>query len=249
MPNESARILILGGTVEARLLAGRLESDARFSPVTSLAGVTAKPSKIAGEVRTGGFGGAEGLADYLREDDIALMVDATHPFAAQISANAAKASTRTEVPCLWLERAPWEHQAGDDWKLVVDIEEAARVIPAGARALVTIGRQEVGPFFARENIHVVARMIEPPNEAVPVQAEVLRARPPFTLEQEKTLMQERNISVLVTKNSGGDATYAKVEAARELGLPVVMIARPGKPPLDTASSVDEMLSLIERTLG
>ena len=246
MSNNPIRILILGGTAEARLLAARLEDDARFIPLTSLAGVTAKPSKIAGEVRTGGFGGVDGLREFVSTEHIALMVDATHPFAAQISAHAAQAGAKASIPVLRLERPPWERQAGDDWVQVAGIVEAARAVPEGARVLVTVGRQEVAPFFAREDTHVIARMIEPTVVEVPGHAHLLLARPPFTLAQEKALMEEKRITVLVTKNSGGDATFAKIEAARDLGLPVIMIARPEKSPLTTASGVDEMMELIEQ---
>jgi precorrin-6A/cobalt-precorrin-6A reductase len=246
MSNNPIRILILGGTAEARLLAARLEDDARFIPLTSLAGVTAKPSKIAGEVRTGGFGGVDGLREFVSAEHIALMVDATHPFAAQISAHAVQAGTLANVPVLRLERPPWERQDGDDWVQVADINEAARSIPEGAHVLVTVGRQEVAPFFAKRDIHVIARMIEPPEVSVPGHAELLLARPPFTREQEKALMEDKRITVLVTKNSGGDATFAKIEAARDLGLPVIMIARPEKSSLTTASGVDEMMELIEQ---
>ncbi|MHA1164024.1 MAG: cobalt-precorrin-6A reductase [Alphaproteobacteria bacterium] len=236
MPNEAQRILILGGTVEARELAERLEGDTRFSPLTSLAGVTLKPSRIAGEIRTGGFGGVVGLADFLREERIALMVDATHPFAAQISANAAQAGagTGTGIPCLRLERVPWEERPGDNWVHVSDIEAAAGAIPSSARALVTVGRQEVALFFARQDVYVLARMIEPPDTKVPDNAEIILARPPFSLDEER--------------DSGGAATYAKIEAAREMELPVIMIARPGKPEAVTVSSVGEMMALIEKTL-
>jgi len=236
VPNEAQRILILGGTVEARELAERLEGDTRFSPLTSLAGVTLKPSRIAGEIRTGGFGGVVGLADFLREERIALMVDATHPFAAQISANAAQAGagTGTGIPCLRLERVPWEERPGDNWVHVSDIEAAAGAIPSSARALVTVGRQEVALFFARQDVYVLARMIEPPDTKVPDNAEIILARPPFSLDEER--------------DSGGAATYAKIEAAREMELPVIMIARPGKPEAVTVSSVGEMMALIEKTL-
>ena len=129
MPNNPVRILILGGTAEARLLAARLEGDGRYSPLTSLAGVTAKPARIAGEVRTGGFGSVEGLRDFIRREIIALMVDATHPFASQISAHAAQAGAQARVRVLRIERPPWEQQAGDDWVKVADIEQAAQAIP------------------------------------------------------------------------------------------------------------------------
>ncbi len=249
MPNDLIRILILGGTVEARKLAARLEDDPHFSPLTSLAGVTGTPAKIAGEIRTGGFGGVDGLADFLRNERIALMIDATHPFAAQISAHAAEASAQTRVPCLRLERPAWEMQPGDNWVHVEDIKAAANAIPSRARALVTVGRQEVGPFFERSDIHVVARMIEKPDVNVPDNAGIILARPPFSLPQEKALMADKRITILVSKNSGGNATYANIEAARDLGLPVIMIARPGKPEGDTISSLEDLLEIIEGELG
>jgi len=248
MAHSPIRILILGGTAEARELAARLQDDARYSPLTSLAGVTAKPSKIAGEVRTGGFGGVEGLRDFISQEFIALIVDAAHPFAAQISAHAAQAGTQAGVRVLRLERPSWESQAGDDWINVADIDEAAKAIPEGARVLLTIGRQEVAPFFARHNIHVMARMIEPPQVHVPGHVKILLARPPFSLEWECALMEEQRITVLVSKNSGGDATRPKIDAARDLGLQVIMIARPEKPSLATASTVNELLEQIEAEL-
>jgi precorrin-6A/cobalt-precorrin-6A reductase len=249
MSSDPIRILILGGTVEARLLAMRLEGDARVSPLTSLAGVTRSPSRIAGEVRTGGFGGMEGLCDFIQAEHIALIVDATHPFAAQISAHAVQAGAQAGVPVLRLERPSWESQVGDDWVQVADINEAVRSIPEGAHVLVTVGRQEVAPFFARDDVRIVARMIEPLEESVPGHAELLLARPPFTREQEKALMENKRITVLVAKNSGGDATFSKIDAARDLGLPVIMIARPEKSSLTTASSVDEMMKLIEANIS
>jgi precorrin-6A/cobalt-precorrin-6A reductase len=246
---DPIRILILGGTVEARLLAAHLEGDARISPLTSLAGVTRKPSRIAGQVRTGGFGGMEGLRDFILADHIVMVVDATHPFATQISAHAEQAGAQAGVPILRLERPPWKQQAGDDWVQVADIKEAARVIPEGAHVLVTVGRQEVAPFFARDDARIVARMIEPPDVQVPYHAELCLARPPFTREQEKALMQDKRITMLVAKNSGGETTRPKIEAARDLGLPVIIISRPEKSSLPTASSVDGMMALIEQNLA
>lgn len=249
MPGKSVNILILGGTREARALASRLEGEARFHVVTSLAGRTRRPNPIAGEVRVGGFGGVQGLRDYIVSAHIALIADATHPFAAQISAHAVQASAGTGVPCYRLERSPWEPQPGDDWSLVATAGAAARAIPKDARALVTVGRQDVASFLARADITVVARMIEPPDIEVPAHGEIILARPPFSIEQERALMGEKRIDVLVTRNSGGEATYAKIQAARELGLPVIMIARPDNPPLAAAASVDEMMLLIEQSFA
>lgn len=249
MPDEPIRVLILGGTGEARELARSLSSDPRYFPVTSLAGLTREPEMIAGETRTGGFGGVKGLAQFIAEQDIDVVVDGAHPFAAQISTNAVEACASSGVPCLRLERPRWEAQGGDEWTVVDDVGAAAFAIPPEAHAFVTVGRQEIGTFFSRDDISLLARMIERPNVTIPGNAEIMLARPPFTVEQEKTLMLARGISLLVTKNAGGEATYAKVEAARRLNLPVIMIARPKKPPALTVSSSEEMLSLIGETIG
>ncbi len=241
MPDEVLRILILGGTEEARLLASRLADDTRYYAITSLAGRTASPNEIAGEVRSGGFGGVAGLRDFIAKNHIALIVDATHPYAVQISANA----MRTNVPCLRLERPPWQPETGDNWSLAANIDAAAQALPKGARALVTVGRQEIAPFLARADIYVVARMIERPGCETPDNVEILLARPPFSCAQERALMQDKRIDVLVTKNSGGEASYAKLQAARALGLPVIMIDRPDKVETVTAASVGQMLNAIE----
>jgi len=243
------RILILGGTAEARQLARRLEGDARFSPLTSLAGVTDRPAEIAGDIRTGGFGGVEGLMDFIAKERIALMVDAAHPFAVKISANAAQASTQTGIGCLRFERPPWQEQPGDYWTHVKDIENAVQAIPEDARVLVTIGRQKIAAFFSRPDIHVIARMIEKFSSPVPGNAEIFLARPPFTLEQEYALLEEKGITVLVTRNSGGNATFAKIGAARELGIPVIMITRPQKAEVTTLASIEALLENIEAELS
>ncbi len=203
MANDPIRILILGGTADARRLAARLDSDPRYAPITSLAGATRTPGEIAGTVRVGGFGGADGLANFVGDQNIALMVDAAHPFAAQISANAAQASARTGVQCLRLERPPWERRDGDNWINAGDIQEAVQAIPENARVFLTIGRKEAAAFFARKNIRLVARMIEAPDGPVPGHVDLLLARPPFTVEGEKALMRDKRITMLVAKNSGG----------------------------------------------
>lgn len=245
MPNKQKRILILGGTADARELASRLDADERFFPVTSLAGLTSAPEPVDGETRIGGFGGVAGLHRFIEDHAIAAVVDASHPFAVQISANAVEACEEAGVPCLRLERPPWETQEGDNWTIVPDVRAAAFTIPPEARAFVTVGRQEIGHFFERGDIFVLARMIERPDIDIPAWAELMLARPPFTLQQEKTLMAARDISVLVTKNSGGDATYAKVAAAREMGLPVLMVARPEKTGAVSASGVEDLIALLE----
>ncbi len=239
-------ILILGGTGEARRLADELCRRPHTRVVTSLAGRTTEPAKLPGEVRVGGFGGSQGLSCYLREEKVALLIDATHPFAATISANAAEACASLGIPCLRLERPPWRPLPGDNWREVPDIAHAAATIPAGARALVTVGRQEIAPFLARDDIRIVARMIEAPDAPPPHHAELLLARPPFTPDDEHRLLRERQIDILVTKNAGGTATVAKLMAARGLGLPVIMVARPHKPPVPTAPDVAAILEMLER---
>lgn len=227
MPPRS--ILILGGTRAARELAGLLLADG-FSPVTSLAGATSQPLMPPGKVRIGGFGGAEGLASYVKAEGIAAIVDATHPFAAVISANAIAAAKACGVPLLRLERPEWQAEPGDAWIVVPSISAAVDALPSGARVLATIGRKEVASLFARNDIGGVARMIEAPPDSVPQNWTVLRERPPFTEESERHLITHHAITHLVTKSAGGEDTAAKLAAARALHIPVVMIARPAKPP-------------------
>ncbi len=241
----ASRILVLGGTVEARSLAERL-GNAGYETVLSLAGRTAAPllPRANGvHVRIGGFGGADGLSAYLQSEHIGLVVDATHPFAAAISHNAAAAAATAAVPCFRLERRAWIAGPGDDWRIVADVTAAVAAIPPGARAFVTIGRQEITAFAARGDIHVIARMIEAPAAALP-NATLILARPPFSLDGERRLFADLAVTILVAKNSGGDATAAKLAVARERRVPVIMIARPRKPAVPTFSTVDEMLAAI-----
>lgn len=237
------RILIIGGTGEARLLAERLVA-AGHRPVTSLAGVTSRPAEHRGDVRVGGFGGADGLARNLREEGFDLLVDASHPFAARISANAHAAAEREGVAYVRLERPPWLPGEGERWTLVKDTAEAVERLPAGAVALVTIGRKEVAAFARRADVRVVARMIEPPPVEVPARWRIILARPPFTLDEELALMRREGVGVVVSKNAGGPGR-AKLDAARVLGLPVIMIERPPKPEARTVASVDEALALVD----
>jgi precorrin-6A/cobalt-precorrin-6A reductase len=241
-------ILILGGTGEAREIAAAL-LDKGFQVTTSIAGVTSEPVLPAGALRRGGFGGAAGLAAYLREEGVSAVVDATHPFAARISANAAAACREAGLPLLRLERPPWQAQPGDRWTTVSTAGEAAAALPSGSRALVTVGRKEIAPFLAREDVSGIARMIEPPDVPVPPGWQLLLERPPFTLQSERRLMAEHDISMLVTKNAGGTATEAKLEAARELSIPVILIARPAKTSGGFFASVHELTADLERLLS
>jgi precorrin-6A/cobalt-precorrin-6A reductase len=242
------RILILGGTGDARALASVLAAEG-FSVITSLAGVTENPLLPEGEVRRGGFGGVSGLMDYLRGEDIAAVADATHPFAQRMSEHAEAACRETGLPLLRLERPAWKAEAGDRWTTVSSVAEAAASLPGRSRALVTIGRKEIAPFLAREDISGVARMIEPPGLPLPARWTLLLQRPPFTVEAERRLMGEHAITRLVTKNAGGTATEAKLVAARVLGIPVTMVQRPLKPAVQTFDTAEELAAAVRGLLS
>ncbi|MGH6854622.1 MAG: cobalt-precorrin-6A reductase [Aestuariivirga sp.] len=242
------RILILGGTGEARGLAGAL-IDEGFHAVTSLAGVTLSPRLPAGEVRRGGFGGEGGLADYVKREDIRAILDATHPYAAQMSRHAHWAAQAMGVPYLRLERAPWQPAISDCWIHVASIADAVAALPGGARAFVTIGRKEIAAFFARPDLEGVARMIEPPVEIIPPRWTLLLERPPFSLDHELGLIDRYRITHLVSKNAGGEDTRAKLLAARERKIPVIMVARPVKPEAPPFSSVEALIPALRRMLS
>ena len=228
---ERCKVLILGGTREARELATLLSADPRFFIVTSLAGATNQPAKIAGDVRRGGFGGADGLADYLTASHIDLLVDATHPFASTISQNAARACDNANVERLAIRRPPWFPVSGDRWINVSDVSEAAgRLSEVGSRIFLTIGRQEVDAFQVCQDTWFLIRTIDLPKKPFRLSScEILSARGPFDVDAEMRLFREHGIEGVVAKNSGGSDTYAKITAARELRLPVVLIERPPVP--------------------
>jgi precorrin-6A/cobalt-precorrin-6A reductase len=223
------RILVLGGTGEARELAARLHADG-LPVVSSLAGRVSRPALPVGEVRVGGFGGPVGLATYLDEARIAAVVDATHPFAARISASAARAAELTGVPLIRLQRPGWrEHPDAGRWTWVAD-SAAARVAAATARRpFLTTGRQSLPDFLAWADRDVLARVVDPPDLPLPGRWTVLLARGPYEREAERALMAEHRVDCLLTKDSGGPLTAAKLDAAADLGLPVVVIERPPPP--------------------
>ncbi len=238
MPHE--RVLILAGTAEARALANALVALG-LDVISSFAGVTQEPLLPVGEIHRGGFGGHEGLAAFMRDKGITRVVDATHPFAAQMSAHAHAACGGFSVPLLRLERPAWEAQAGDSWLVVASMAEAVERIPTGARLLVTTGRKGLQPVVSRPDLSGVIRTIEPPAEDMPQGWSVLLDRPPHDLQSELDLLGRERITCLLSKNAGGDSTVAKLDAARQIGLAVVMIGRPFKPPCPTVSSVAEAL--------
>ncbi len=199
--------------------------------MSSLAGRISDPVRPGGTVRVGGFGGAEGLRNWLTANAIELIVDATHPFAATMTAHAARASAQLGRPMVRLNRPGWTADLGDHWLRVPDLAAAARVsADTGDRILLTIGRQGVGAFAGYTRPWYLVRAIDPPEVALPPRHEILLARGPFTVEAENALLARHRIEVLVTKDSGGAATAAKLIAAREAGIPVVMVDRPPAPP-------------------
>nr|WP_245613103.1 cobalt-precorrin-6A reductase [Skermanella stibiiresistens] len=242
------KLLILGGTTEAAELARRLDG---VPFITSLAGRTLAPAALPGEVRVGGFGGAVGLAAYLRANDIAAVVDATHPFAAAISRNAAEACEATGVPLLALARPAWSVEPGDRWTEVDDMAAAVAAVPAGARAFLTVGRQELAPFATRSDAWFLARVIDPPDEPV-ANMTFVTGRGPFDLEAERRLLEDNGITVVVTKNSGGPASQPKLTAARDLGIPVILVRRPepsSKPQPQSMASVATVAEALEWVHG
>ncbi|MBE9008748.1 cobalt-precorrin-6A reductase [Pseudanabaenaceae cyanobacterium LEGE 13415] len=238
------RLLILGGTTEATQLATQAAEIPNLEVISSLAGRTQQPINPTGTVRSGGFGGVEGLINYLQAQQIDLLIDATHPFAAQISWNAAMAVDRISIPKLSIVRPAW--QSEPNWIEVESNEAAAAILPDLAqRIFLTIGRQELATFAHLRQLWFLMRMIDPPADTAQIPSgEILLARAPFSVEQERSWMQNYEIQAIVSKNSGGDATVSKLIAARELKLPVVMVQRPLMPNGETVSDVRSALSWI-----
>ncbi|MGZ4698614.1 MAG: cobalt-precorrin-6A reductase [Oryzihumus sp.] len=224
------RVLVLGGTTEARELARRLATEGQVEVTSSLAGRVRDPVLPEGEVRVGGFGGEAGLARWLVERSIHRVIDATHPFAATITSHAARAATQVHVPLLVLRRPAWVAGPGDRWHEVGSLQQAACILPGlGRRPLLTTGRQGVDAFADLDELAFVVRTVDPPDVPLPRRHTLLLDRGPYTLAGELDLMVRHAIDVLVTKNSGGHATAAKLEAARRRGIPVVMVSRPPLP--------------------
>ncbi|MEU1892621.1 cobalt-precorrin-6A reductase [Streptomyces pristinaespiralis] len=223
-------VLILGGTTEGRRLAETLHADGTARVTSSLAGRVATPRMPPGEVRIGGFGGAEGMARWLREHDVGAVIDATHPFAGTISFNAALAAAEAHVPLLALRRPGWAPADGDDWHPVGSLEEAAdRAAALGSRVFLTTGRMGLASFAHIRDAWFLVRSVDAPEGACPPRMDVLLDRGPFTLDGERELLRRHRIDVLVTKDSGGAATAPKLTAAREAGVPVVIVRRPPVP--------------------
>jgi precorrin-6A/cobalt-precorrin-6A reductase len=243
-------VLVLGGTSEARALALELDGRPGLRVISSLAGRVSRPALPAGEVRVGGFGGADGLAAWAGAEGVRAVVDATHPFAQTISANAARACARTGLPLLRLARPAWTARPGDDWRPAGSLEEAAGLLRGGglgSRVFLTTGRQGLSAFAPIGELWFLIRCVDPPSGSMPARREILLARGPYAREAERALMRRSRIDVLVTKNSGGALTEGKLDAARDLGLPVIMVSRPR--PAPGVASVADVGGAVRWVLG
>lgn len=245
------RILILGGTTEARQLAAALAQRADLAVTLSLAGRTEKPVAQPVPVRVGGFGGVDGLAAYLSAEGIGLLVDATHPYAARISANAAEAAGKAGVPLLALRRPGWTRQVGDNWMMVDGVAGAIAALGIEPRRVfVALGRNEVAGFAAAPQHSYLFRSVDPIEPPLPVpNAAYVVDRGPFAEAGEVALLEAYAIDAIVCKNSGGAATYGKLAAARKLGIPVYMLRRPELPDVPAAETVEAMIGLIDHRLA
>ena len=238
----TGRVLVLGGTGEARRLATALV-DRGVDVVSSLAGRVADPLLPPGEVRVGGFGGVAGLTAWLQGHPVASVVDATHPFATGMTANAAAATDLTGVPLLRLQRPGWTAQVFDDWRWVDSLAEAATAVAGFESVFLTTGRQGLAAF-AGVTGRCLVRSVDPPEPPLPARTTVVLARGPFTVEEELSLLRQYAVDVVVTKDSGGSMTAAKLTAARKLGLPVVLVRRPAVPGVPAVGTVEEALAWV-----
>jgi precorrin-6A/cobalt-precorrin-6A reductase len=244
------RILILGGTMEARRLAERLAGRADLAVTLSLAGRTASPVAQPVPVRIGGFGGAEGLAAHLAAERIDALIDATHPYAAIIAGNAARAARSAGVPLLALRRPPWVMVAGDRWIEVTDASAAVRALgDAPRRIFLALGRNDIAPFVQAPQHRYLVRSVDPvePPLSVP-HASYVVGRGPFMEADDRALLMAHGIEIVVCKNSGGDATYGKIAAARMLGLAVIMLRRPALPAVAEVETIADALAWIDHAL-
>ncbi|AOP44940.1 cobalt-precorrin-6A reductase [Streptomyces lydicus] len=244
-------VLILGGTTEARSLAATLAAEPALRVTSSLAGRVAAPRLPAGEVRIGGFGGPDGLARWLREHAVDALIDATHPFAGTISFHAARAAATAHVPLLALRRPGWVPGPGDTWHQVTSLDEAAAALPAlGNRVFLTTGRMGLSHFAHLTDLWFLVRSVDAPEPPHPPRMEVLLDRGPFSVEGERELLRRHRIAVLVTKDSGAAATAPKLTAAREAGIPVVVVRRPPTPDgIPTAANPAEAAEWLRRLLS
>ncbi len=242
------KILILGGTQEAIAAANYLQEQ-HFFVTTALAGATSSPIRPKGKFITGGFGGPDGLTSYLKTNEIGLLIDATHPFAAKMSSSAVISAEKAKVPLIRFSRPPFKEREGANWWQVDSKSQAAQIIPAGSVVFLTSGRKELEPFFERNDLRFVMRSIEAPDFKLPENFTAIQQRPPFSIAHELALMKHEGITHLVSKNSGGVQTKAKLEAAYMLRVQVVMISRPHLPPAREVHSLDELKAALPQLPG
>jgi len=246
---HAPRVLILGGTSEASEIATHLAARSDVTVISSLAGRVSQPRLPAGIVRVGGFGGVAGLISYLVDEKIGVVIDATHPFASKISGNAELACNALCLPLIALERPPWEPNEHDSWCTVPDAQTAASMVNQQRnRVFLSIGRQELGAFSNCEDAWFLVRAIDAPSETLPAKSKLILKRGPFHLNDELQMLRSESISLIVSKNSGGPATYSKIEAARTLRIPVVMIDRPRKHNVPTVPQPDDVLQKLAQLL-
>ena len=239
------RILLLAGTREARELAQALAKISGTEVIASFAGATQVPAELPCETRVGGFGGADGLAGWLKVQNIDLLIDATHPFAEVMQSNALNAAQMANLPRLRLLRPAWQVRPG--WEVFPNICAAAAALPKGASVLLTTGRKEIAPFVARSDCKMVVRTIEPV-EALPPHIRPFLARPPFTQAAERAVFEQHTITHLVTKNSGGSGT-AKLEVAEAMRIAVKMVDRPPRPSGPIVETVEAAVGWIRQSVG
>ncbi|HEX5610544.1 MAG TPA: cobalt-precorrin-6A reductase [Solirubrobacterales bacterium] len=240
-------VLVLGGTAEARRLAADLDA-AGIAVVSSLAGRVKRPRLPVGEVRIGGFGGPGGLERWLREQGTSAVVDATHPFAEGIARTAAEGCALAGTPLLRLQRPGWSAGPGDEWHWVDDLDAAAAAVAElGSRVFLTSGRQGLAAFAGDAERWFLIRCVDLPEPPLPPRHELLLDRGPYELEGELALIDSHRIDLVVTKDSGGELTAAKLAAARERGLPVIVVRRPPRPEVPTVASVAEAVAWVSRS--
>jgi precorrin-6A/cobalt-precorrin-6A reductase len=243
------KLLILGGTGDALRLAEMVQQMPGLMVISSLAGRTQQPALPIGQIRTGGFGGKQGLVDYLRSSQIDFLIDATHPFARKITVNAAGAALACGMPFLVLTRSAWSATSDDHWIEVANHQAAAQLLPQlGQRIFLTIGRQELNFYAHLQDLWFLMRSIDLPDLPQMPPGEILLAKGPFDLNSERELLLQYRIQAIVSKNSGGEATYAKILAARELGLPIVMIQRPATPTGEQTNTVKQAIEWLQNQL-
>ena len=245
MPATRRTVLILGGTREAADLAALLLARGDLRVITSLAGRTRDPEFVEGERRIGGFGGAAGLAHFLGKEAVDVLVDATHPFATGISENGSSAAEQVGTQRLVLRRPPWSPRDTDLWTMVPSLAAARDALPQSCRAFLALGSQYISEFAERDDVEFVLRMVDPPDNPLPIPNARLVFGKPGSIPQEEDLLRNQAIDVLVCRNSGGHASFAKLEAAANLSLPVIMIERPVGPGEPCCETIEALAAAID----